>query len=161
MGMEDTLSVRFSGDSIIDLDSVALLPEDQARIQALHPSIAVPPSGVEYKRLEVVRQTGIFGRRESGVPGPDFDRITSLASKVFNVPLVMLFVMEVDFAWIISYQTTSAYAGPKDMPETVPRNPYCSATLMPDAPDVRWTLMEIKIGDTDVVVVGVHRRRIL
>ena len=132
--MEDAISVRLSLDSV-DLDSVALLPEDQARVQALPPSVVVPPSEVEYKRLEVVRQTGILGRQEGGAP--DFDRITSLASKVLSAPLIMLTVMDVDFAWVISYQMTAAYTGSKAIPETVPRNPYCSATLLPDAPDVR------------------------
>lgn len=137
--MDETLSIRLSGDSI-DLDSVALLPEDQARVQALPPSVVIPSPEVEYKRLEVVRQTGVLGRREGGAP--DFDRITSLASKVLKAPLIMLTIMEVDFAWVISYQMSSAYTWSKSIPETLPRNPYCSATLLPDAPDVScWTII--------------------
>jgi hypothetical protein len=46
-------------------------------------------------------------------------------------------VLDVDFACCIAFKVTPSFKGHHNVPRFLPRNPYCSATLMPDAPDVR------------------------
>lgn len=76
---------------------------------------------VENKRLENLRKYEILDTPADG----DFDEITSLAAKIFNVPVAIITLVDTDRIWFKSSYGLEV--------EEIPRDPgLCSSAIMSD-----------------------------
>jgi len=76
---------------------------------------------IEIKRLENLHKYGILDTPSDG----DFDEITSLAAKIFNVPVAIITLVDTDRIWFKSSYGLDV--------EEIPRDPgLCSSAIMSD-----------------------------
>lgn len=79
------------------------------------------------KQARVVRETSLLHSDDSD---PMFDRFTSLAKRLFNVPIALITVLDQDKFWI---KSNVGLPGLTDLPS---EESFCKYTVMDQSPDV-------------------------
>ena len=100
-----------------------LQKEDSERLRKL--SVPIPDD--EAQRLFLLRASHLL---ESSHTDPSFDRFCNLAKRLFDVPFVLINLIDVDRAFVKST------AGVPTMQEFPRDTSFCSYTIFPDFPEV-------------------------
>ena len=86
-----------------------------------------PAESTGDKQARVVRETSLLHSDDSD---PMFDRFTSLAKRLFNVPIALITVLDRDTFWI---KSNVGLTGLTELPAS---ESFCKYTVMDQSPDV-------------------------
>jgi GAF domain-containing protein len=91
--------------------------------------ITIPIPHDEGQRLKALRQTELIN---SSTDDPMYDRFCSLTKRLFNVPIALISLVEVDKQWYKS--NIGSWDGVYT--ETHRNLSFCAWTVLPESPDV-------------------------
>ena len=108
-------------ESSLAEDACGLTENDKEEISKL----TVPVPDYENDRIKILRQTKLLDSDED----VSFDRFTALSQRIFNVPIALVSLVDVNRQWFKSSIGL-------DASETHRNDAFCSYTVLPDSPEV-------------------------